>query len=403
MKSKSLKSIMVVVLIGVSTVLCWTIYNRLQHEMKPEKRSKDVRSAPVEVGQIQRGLIELRRTFSGSLEAPNKFVVAPKVSGRVKSVHVDLADYVERGQTVAGLDDDEYLQAVVQAKADVAVARANLAEAKSALEIAAREMKRVETLLKRGVMSDSQFDAAKETQLTKQAQFEVAKAQLSRAEASLETANIRLGYTKVTADWTGGSEQRVVAERYVDEGETVSANTPLLSIVELHPITGVIFVTEKDYGRLRPGQSASLTTDAYPGERFLGRIDRIAPVFLQATRQARVELTIENAKERLKPGMFIRATVVLDRLADAFIVPEGALTKRGDRTGVFVVNEESQTVSWREVKVGIREGQRLQVEGDGLSGRVVTLGQQLVDDGSKITIPVKEDKAGSTTGKADDL
>ena len=101
-----------------------------------------------------------------------------------------------------------------------------------------------------------------------------------RAEASLETANIRLGYTRITAGWSGGDDQRVVAERYVDEGETVSANTPLLRIVELDPITGVIFVTERDYARLQPGQEVLLlTTDAYPGEDFQGRIERIAPVF----------------------------------------------------------------------------------------------------------------------------
>jgi RND family efflux transporter MFP subunit len=177
-----------------------------------------------------------------------------------------------------------------------------------------------------------------------------------------------------------------VAERHVDEGGTVSANAPLLSIVELNPITGVIFVTEKDYVRLGQGQPASLTTDAFPGERFEGRINRIAPVFQQNTRQARVEMTIQNQRDRLKPGMFIRATIILGRIAEATIVPEKALTTRGNRTGVFVVHENDQTVVWREVNVGIREGERVQVEGEGLSGKVVTLGQQLVDDGSPVSI-----------------
>jgi multidrug resistance efflux pump len=73
--------------------------------------------------------------------------------------------------------------------------------------------------------------------------------------------------------------QRVVAERYVDDGQTVAANAPLLLIVELNPIVGVVFVTEKDYAYLAPGQPVSLTTDAFSGEQFRGRIDRIAPVF----------------------------------------------------------------------------------------------------------------------------
>jgi RND family efflux transporter MFP subunit len=210
---------------------------------------------------------------------------------------------------------------------------------------------------------------------------------VTRAEAALETARIRLGYTRITADWSGGDDQRVVAERFVDEGETVAANAPLLRIVELDPLTGVIFVAEKDYGRLQPGQEVSLATDAYPGEAFGGRIARIAPVFREATRQARVELTVDNPGHRLKPGMFIRATVVLEHVADAVIVPEAALAARNDRTGLFVVSADGRSVVWREVRVGIREGSRVQVLGEGIAGRVVTLGQQLVDDGSTIIIP----------------
>jgi RND family efflux transporter MFP subunit len=187
----------------------------------------------------------------------------------------------------------------------------------------------------------------------------------------------------------------------VDAGQTVAANEPLLLIVELHPIVGVVFVTESDYARLKPGQLVSLTTDAYPGEQYAGRIDRIAPVFRKSTRQARIEMTIDNPQHRLKPGMFIRATVVLAQIPEATIVPEQALTKRDDRSGVFIVSEDGQSVVWREIKEGIREGDRVQVEGEGLSGRVVTLGQQLVNNGSLITIPAEQNKTAAGREKVD--
>ncbi|UCH19663.1 MAG: efflux RND transporter periplasmic adaptor subunit [Deltaproteobacteria bacterium] len=399
MKSFRLKWILAVLLV-VAAGLGWSVFGRFQDRTGPEGRREGSWLVPVEVAQIQRGPIMLQRAFSGALEATAEFVVAPKVSGRVKRLGVDLADIVKRGQIVAELDNDEYLQAVVQAEAELEVAKANLFEARSALTIATREFRRNEKLRQTGVASESQFDAAKADQLAKQAQLEVAKAQVTKALAALETTKIRLGYTKVTADWSGGDEQRVVAERFIDEGETVSANTPLLAIVELDPITGVIFVTEKDYTRLQRGQPASLKTDAYPGEEFQGRIERIAPVFRQATRQARVELTIDNPRHRLKPGMFIRATVVLDRLTEATIIPEQALTTRDDQTGVFVINEDSQSVAWREVKVGIRENGRLQVQGKGLTGRVVTLGQQMLGDGSRITIPVEQSQPSATHTEA---
>jgi multidrug efflux pump subunit AcrA (membrane-fusion protein) len=99
--------------------------------------------------------------------------------------------------------------------------------------------------------------------------------------------------------------------------------------------------------------------------------------------------------------MFIRATVVLDRMSAATIVPEQALTTRDDRIGVFVVSEDSRSVAWREVTVGIREDNRVQVTGEGLTGRVVTLGQQLVNDGSAITIPTEQSDTGSTRTEGD--
>ena len=392
-------TVLTILLIAAAVALGWLVFGQFTDGVGSSKSEKDLKPVPVEVAPVQHGPIALRRTFSGELEALAEFVVAPKVSGRVERMIVNIADTVTRGQVVAELDNDEYVQAVAQARADLEVAKANLSEAESALENASREFKRTESLLKRGIASDSEFDAARQDHLAKQAQLKVAAAQITKAESSLETAIIRLGYTQVTAGWTGGNDQRVVAERYVDEGQTVAANAPLLSIVELNPIVGVVYVSERDYARLTPGQPVSLTTDAFPDEQFTGHIDRIAPVFRKSTRQARIELTIDNPRHRLKPGMFIRATVILAQVPEATIVPEQALTLRDDRSGVFIVADNGQSVIWREVKVGIRDGERVQIEGQGLTGRVVTLGQQLVNDGSAITIPVEQNKAASDRKK----
>jgi len=368
-------------------VLGWKIYGRLREGDTAPAKAGAGRAAPVEVAPVVHGPIEERRVFTGTLEAPAELVVAPKIAGRVEELTVDLADSVHRGQVVARLDNDEFVQAVAQAQADLAVAQANLAEAESAFEIARRALDRVQTLRERGVASDSQLDVARADDLAKGAAVEVARAQVRRAEAAVETARIRLGYTEIVAQWTGGDDDRVVAERFVDAGAVVAANAPLLSIVEIDPITGVIHVAERDYARLAVGQPVELTTDAYPDELFAARIERIAPTFRQATRQARVELVIANPGRRLKPGMFIRATVVLARVENAVIVPEAALARRGDVTGVFLVNADGTHVSWRPVETGIRAAGGVQVLDAALEGRVVTLGQQLVDDGGAIVIP----------------
>ena len=389
MKPGAPKIVILALLLISMAVLGWWMTSLLQDRTDGSSR-KALRPIPVAVAPIQHGPIAMRRTFSGELEATAQFLAAPKVSGRVERMLVNIADSVARGQVVAELDNEEYVQAVAQSQADLDVARANQSEAESAYEIAKREFKRTESLLNRGIASDSQYDAVRQEQLAKQAQLRVAQAQVAKAESSLQTANIRLGYTKVTAGWTGGDDHRVVAERYVDEGQTVTANAPLFLIVELNPIVGIIYVTEKDYARMSSGQEVALVTDAFPGEIFSGRIERIAPVFRVSSRQARVEIRIENPMHRLKPGMFISASVELGRVTEATIVPQQAVTLRNDRSGVFIVADDGASVEWREVKVGIREGRRVQVEGEGLTGRVVTLGQQMVSDGVRISIPAEK-------------
>ena len=361
-------------------------------------QKKEHRPIPVEVAAVQRAALSLQRTFSGTIDPRAQFKVAPKVSGRIQRLQVDVSDRVTRGQSVAQLEDAEFKQAVAEAEARQAVAEANLVEAESRLEIAQRELERSKTLHERGIASDSVFDSVQAQFLAGQAAVKVAEANLKREQAALAAANIRLGYTRIEANWEQGDEDRTVAERYADEGDTVAANTPLFSIVELDPVIAVIQVTEKDYPRIAIGQQASLRSDAFPGRVFTGTVSRIAPIFREASRQARIELNVPNPDHLLKPGMFTRCTLELDRVENATSVPEMAITRRNDRAGVFQVTEDGSSVKWIEVEPGLQDGDLVQLVGSDLSGRVVTLGQQLIEDGSVIRIPGSSPKPEGETG-----
>lgn len=397
--------------VGLAGGVVWRIIGATQGG-SPGRGGAGPRVAPVEVAAVTVGPIRDRRTFSGTLEPLAEFVVAPKVAGRVERLTVQLGDEVARGQVVAHLDSDEFEQAVAQAEAELAVAEANLAEARSAAEIAEREFHRVQTLRQRGVASESQFDVADADRQAKAAAVQVAQAQVRRAQAALATARIRLGYTDVTASWANGNAtpapgssggggdtssggtsggrgeggRRFVSRRFVDAGYTVAANAPLVSVAALDPLVAVIFVTEKDYARMQVGQSAVLTTDAWPGRSFEARVARLAPVFDQLSRQARVELAAPNPELKLKPGMFVRVTIVLRESPRATLVPLDALVRRDNEQGVFLVSDDGTTARWTPVRVGIREGDVVEVLGENIAGRVVTLGQQLVEDGSTLRI-----------------
>jgi len=383
----------VLLVLGLSAFGGWWGMRGREEAERPERRPAAVRVAAVEVGSI-----ETQRTYSGSLEATAQFIVAPKTGGRIEELALRIADKVTRGQVVARLDNAEHQQAVAGAEAEFAVAEANLMEARNALITAERELGRVSTLRERGVSSESQFDAAHANFLARQSQTVVADAQLTRAESALATARIQLGYTEVTADWSDDTdEERFIAERYVNEGDTVSANDPLFLVVELDPITAVIFVTERDYSRLRVDQPVTLQTDAFPGRNFEGRIVRISPIFSTTSRQARVEIEIPNVSQMLKPGMFVRATVVLDRVEDATIVPRTAITRRQDRDGVFVLSEDGNSVRWQPVELGVESARQVEVKNSPELGKwVVTLGQSLLDDGSAVRLP--EGRGGQSVG-----
>jgi len=379
--------LLTVIVLATGGLVGWRL---LQGEEQAERATGPL-AVPVEVASVERGVIRIRRVFSGSLEPSFQVTLAPKIAGRIRSLPVDLADTVERGQVVARLDDAELEQDLAQAEADLAVRRAGLSEARSASDMAERELERVKTLNDRGVASESQLDNVRATSLARQAAVQVAEAQVMRAESLVKSARIRLGYATIKADWEGGDDTRVVAERFAEEGDTVSANTPLLSIIELDPVEAIIFATERDYALLDPGQPVTLTTDAYPARTWEGAVARVSPVFREGSRQARIEISVPNADGALKPGMFVRVEAILGSERDATIVPVEALAERDGRTVVFVVDAERLVTRMVPVTVGIRESGRVQIivgEGhEAIDGDVVTLGQQLLGDESPVTIP----------------
>ena len=140
---------------------------------------------------------------------------------------------------MAVLDDDEYRQQVDQAKAELDVARANVLERQNALENAKREYDRTVALRQKKISSESQLDASESEYNAEQAKLKVALAQVSQKEAALKMAQVRLSYTQITVPKNNTTGFRVVGERFVDQGEMLSANKPIVTIsIEHAPSSG---------------------------------------------------------------------------------------------------------------------------------------------------------------------
>ena len=329
----------------------------------------------VEVAPIEKGALRDLGSYTGTLTAKTHVTVSPKIAGRLNRLLVDIGDPVRSGQLLAVLEDDEYRQQVIQAEADLRVAKANLEEARSSLTMTERNLERARALHQSGIQSDAQLDQVTAAHESQKAQFHVAEAQVANREAALESARVRLSYTRIAASWERGRPVRYVGERFADEGVLLAANTPILSVIELQPITAVIHVTDREYFRLKTGQSATVSGSAFPGKDFSGRIVRIAPLLQEASRQARVEIEVNNPERLLKPGMFVNAQIEFARRAGVTVVPYNALAKRGGQQGIFMVDEAGQMARFLPVRTGIVEGGRVEIlEPKNVSGRVVVLG-----------------------------
>jgi RND family efflux transporter MFP subunit len=381
MKKKALGAAIGIILILIG----WQVYDRATRSSK-DSRQSDRPSVAVEVTPVRKTTIREIGTFTGTLLPKSQYVVAPKIAGRLEKLFVNIGDPVERGQVIALIDDDEFVQQVDQARAELDVARANTEENTSVLNLARREFERAQSLREKKIVSEAELDAAEAQYKAALARQKVASAQVAQKESELKTAKVRLGYTRIQASWENGNGPRVVGERFADEGTMMTANTPIVSVIDISALKAVIHVIERDYPRMKPDQPAIIATDAFPDRVFTGKIARIAPLLKETARQARVEIDIPNPDTMLKPGMFVRVNIEFNRHENVTVVPVDSLVKDGDGWIIFLIDKERMRAQRVPVKPGIIDGDTAEIREPSISGLVVTVGQHLLDDGAAISL-----------------
>jgi multidrug efflux pump subunit AcrA (membrane-fusion protein) len=429
------KFVLVLLVLAIIAMAGWQLYSRIVKTDVQQKSERAAVAVAVETRPIYKDTIRDVGVFTGSLEAKSHFDVAPKVAGWLKELLVDVGDTVERNQVIAVLDDEEFAQEVEQARAELQVAKANAANYASDLDINKREYERSKQLREKQIASASELDVSEASFNASQTRYKVSLAQVTQKEAALKTALVRLSYTKVRAFWEDGNQPgtvgaqraagalrkespgplsnrglqardtirdantpRIVGERFVDVGELLSVNQPIVSILENNPLTAVVYVIERDYPKVTIGQQAVITTDAYPGRTFTGSITRIAPLLKESSRQARLEVEVPNPDHTLKPGMFVRARVEFARHKNATLVPLPALVKRNNKDGVFIADAKNLKAHFVAVTTGIINGEIVEVIEPQISGLVITMGNHLLEDGSDITLPKIELPPSAKTG-----
>lgn len=274
-------------------------------------------------------------------------------------------------------------QAVDAARTEVAVQQARLKAAEEQLALLRRgpSAEDVEVLRTQVRQAEVALRQAEAQAAQAQVALEHARRLLAQAEVTVRQAEAVLAESVVRAPAQG-----VVAQRFVDPGDTVTPSSRLLQLVRVDPAVVVVAVPERELSNLRPGLSVEVTADAVAGRRFAGRVARVGPVLSSDTRTAEVQVEVSNPQRLLRPGMTARVRVVLGRREGVVTVPVEAVVRQDGRPVVFVV--EDGVARARPVTLGLSDGVRVEVRAGLRPGEpVVVAGQESLRDGVPVRTP----------------
>src|SRR6185436_290078 len=254
-----------------------------------------------------------------------------------------------RGQRLAKIEDFEIVEQVKQAEAAQEVSLATIRQREADLQLAETNVERSRSLYERQLLPKQTLDDNEARYQSALASLDLAKAQHSQSKARLDELRINLGNTIITSPVDG-----FVARRSADPGAFASQNQPVMDVVDIGRVRLVANIVEKDLTTLQTGNTTRVEVDAFPGETFLGRIARVAPVLDPATRTAPIEIEIPNPSYRLKPGMYARVGILTNTKKNALVLPGDAVVDLGGRRGVFVP-QNNEIAVFQMVQVGAEQ------------------------------------------------
>lgn len=275
---------------------------------------------------LERRSISSRVTASGTLQARVTVQVGSQVSGRVLSLMADFNSTVKKGDVVAKLDPQLFEAALQQDRANLAAAEANVAKAVATQVDADRQYERAKTQKAEGLAAQVDVDTAQTAAAVAHASVNAVKAQVEQVRAQVHQDQVNISLTVIKSPIDG-----IVISRSVDVGQTVAASlqAPVLFTIaeDLTKMHIEASVPESDVGKLAVDMPVQFTVDAFPGQRFHGRIEQVrnAAVTVQNVVTYTAIVAVDNPDLKLRPGMTATVTIVTARRGDALAIPNAAL------------------------------------------------------------------------------
>lgn len=295
---------------------------------------------------------EFKLDFSGEVKAWKTVNLSFNVRGKIDRFYFDEGHKVNKGDLLARLEKDDY-----QAMRDQSYAQ---------WEKAKRDYERGRRLLEDGSIPE---------QLAQDAQTA-----LKAAAAALEASELNIKHCLLYASFSGH-----VAYRHGEEKEMVAGGQTVFTLMDLSRVLVEIGVPEKNIDRIKKAQKASVNFEAIPGKTFEGTVSQVAISSLPNIRLFKVEITVENPKFIVKPGMTAVSTIVVDKMEGVYIFSlDVAVLRNGSRIIFLALNEKAKKVTLEDY---IISGDKIIVS-DPLpeNGQIITAGQEVLFDGIQISV-----------------
>jgi RND family efflux transporter MFP subunit len=307
-----------------------------------ESAEAEVKARPVRVMELNYAETSVSQNITSTVSAFEETYISPALSGRIRSVKVEVNDHVKKGQLLVELDRTQLDQTQLQ------------------YQQLLTDLARMDTLLQYGSITQQAYDQM--------------KAQVETTELVLE--NLKEN-TLLRAPYSG-----VITGKYYNDGELYAPtpNTPagkaaLISMMQVDPVKLLVNLSEKNLPLVKEGMKARVTTDVYPDLSFQGTVFRIHPTISAATRTFTVEVKVPNRKQQLAPGMFARVNLELGK-KEALIVPSVAVLKQTGTNERYVLLHENGQARRIPVTILNRYDDQLEIESAELQG-----GEELIYTG----------------------
>jgi RND family efflux transporter MFP subunit len=294
--------------------------------------------------------------------------VGSKTLGYLDTVLVDRGDKVKRGQLVALIRPSDLPD-------QLAASKGVLAQMQASLNLARTNHDRISHLAPTGVVSQQELQQA-------EASLASATAAEAASKAQISALAVRLGEMRIESPLDG-----YVIQRKLDPGALVGplGSGAIVTVARMDVLRVFITVNERDSANVAVGKEASVVVDALPGRVFHGSVVRLAPFFDPTTRTLDAEVQLANTDGALRPGMYGRGSITLERHPAATVLPAAAMQISNNERYVFVL--EGNRVRRKTVETGYDAGEWLEVKSGVHAGeQVVTAGADGLSDGSVVRV-----------------